>query len=369
MKKLFVFDFDRTIVAGHTHNTIIKEKKEHPDTPEYVNRAWSVVEDFPIIGSNDLKNILEVMHQHGHYIAINSFNSYGSIIPEFLKKIDLSEETIAKINIIAKLPEDPASANKNEYIQESIAKVQKEGFSGNATDVFLIDDSKKNITAARENGYQVIHAKSDASHLSQLKETLLIEINNEQEIINKDIGKLLRSNEEIKNKLDQFDNSKKPLSEKDKMTRAELNSNYLAIKTTILVKTECLSANQKLAESLKTSEENSATKASMDDSLKQRTATVNPPVKIDFQNSIDRTPLKAKPKQSLINELKAKLESRSPKSDSDSDAVNKAIVNPVASTSRLAESSFFSSPSPSSSSNQDAKEKEKNSSKNVAYRQ
>lgn len=393
MKKLFVFDFDGTIVSGHTHNSIIRS--QNPDDPEYINGPWGVVHDFPIIGLNDLKNILEVMHQHGHYIAINSFNSYGSIIPEFLKKIDLSEETIAKINIIAKLPKNPASANKNEYIQESIKKVQKQGFSGNATDVFLIDDSKKNITAARENGYQVIHAKSDASHLSQLKETLLIEINNEQEIINKDIEKLQRCNKEIKNKLDQFDNSKKPLSGKDEMTRADLNSNYLANKTIILVKKECLSANQELADKLKTSEENSATKVSVDDSLKQRTDTVNPPLKADYQNSSDlaqrqeqgkaliersnNQPTSAAhtamdSKKKIINPVESgssKVFKANPLQSPQQTSVRTAFLDELKAkqSSRLAESSFFSSPS--SFSNQDAKEKEKEkiSSKGFSYRQ
>ncbi|WP_339051407.1 HAD family hydrolase [Rickettsiella endosymbiont of Xylota segnis] len=178
-KKLFVFDFDGTIVSGHTHNEIIKEKRANPDAPEYVNGDWAVVQGFPIIGSMDTwKNIFEDINQQGHYVAINSFNSFAPIIPKFLEKIGLDEDFIKEdIHIIAKFPANPAKENKNAYIQESIAKtIEKSGekkiFSGNAEDVFLIDDSKKNIDAAKQAGYQVIHAKKDGSHLTELQNKL-----------------------------------------------------------------------------------------------------------------------------------------------------------------------------------------------------
>jgi FMN phosphatase YigB (HAD superfamily) len=178
-KKLFVFDFDGTIVSGHTHNEIIKEKRANPDAPEYVNGDWAVVQGFPIIGSMDTwKNIFEDINQQGHYVAINSFNSFAPIIPKFLEKIGLDEDFIKEdIHIIAKFPANPAKENKNAYIQESIAKTieksgEKKDFSGNAEDVFLIDDSKKNIDAAKQAGYQVIHAKKDGSHLTELQNKL-----------------------------------------------------------------------------------------------------------------------------------------------------------------------------------------------------
>lgn len=176
-KKLFVFDFDGTIVLGHTHNEIIKKVKS--DAPEYVNGNWAVVQDFPIIGSSDTwKNIFEDIIQQGHYVAINSFNSFGPIIPEFLEKIGLDKDFIKKeIHIIARFPANPAKENKNAYIQESIEKTieksgEKKDFSGNAEDVFLIDDSRKNIEAAKQAGYQVIHAKKDGSHLIELQNKL-----------------------------------------------------------------------------------------------------------------------------------------------------------------------------------------------------
>jgi len=176
-KKLFVFDFDGTIVLGNTHNEIIK--KVESDAPEYVNGNWAVVQDFPIIGSSDTwKSIFEDIIQQGHYVAINSFNSFGPIIPEFLEKIGLDKDFIKKeIHIIARFPANPAKENKNAYIQESIEKTieksgEKKDFSGNAEDVFLIDDSRKNIEAAKQAGYQVIHAKKDGSHLIELQNKL-----------------------------------------------------------------------------------------------------------------------------------------------------------------------------------------------------
>jgi len=168
---LVILDFDGTIVSGHTHNTIIRSK--NPDAPEYINGPWAAVHDFPIIGSMDTwKNIFESLNQQGHYTAINSFNSYGHIIPEFLEKIGLDEDSIKKVHIIAKLPANPKKENKNPYIEESIAKFKDEGFSGNPANVILIDDSRKNIEAAKQAGYQVIHAKKDGAHLIELQKKL-----------------------------------------------------------------------------------------------------------------------------------------------------------------------------------------------------
>lgn len=170
-KKLWVFDFDGTIVLGHTHNTIMKS--QNPDDPVYVNGPWGKVENFPNIGSADTwKDLFETLNQQGHYLCIASFNAYGSVIPEFLNKIGLTEKVIGRINIIFGLPDDPRTADKNEYIQQAIAKAQKEGFSGNAEDVILIDDSTKNIQAAEEKRYRVIRAKKDASHLTELKKEI-----------------------------------------------------------------------------------------------------------------------------------------------------------------------------------------------------
>lgn len=249
-KKLFVFDFDGTIVSGHTHNEIIKEKRANPDAPEYVNGDWAVVQGFPIIGSMDTwKNIFEDINQQGHYVAINSFNSFAPIIPKFLEKIGLDEDFIKEdIHIIAKFPANPAKENKNAYIQESIAKtIEKSGekkiFSGNAEDVFLIDDSKKNIDAAKQAGYQVIHAKKDGSHLTELQNKLeeLKKLEEQPPVVDRNAKpKQLSESEQLKQqrevlkserieKINQLKN--KELSSQEKLIlTSELNGIELTIK-------------------------------------------------------------------------------------------------------------------------------------------
>lgn len=173
MKKLFACDWDYTIVGGHTHNTIIKKKAANPNDPEYVNGDWNTVKDIPILGSAaEWKKFFESAIQQDHYVAIVSFNGFKNNIPLFLENINLDKKVIEKIDIIAELPEDPKSANKNEYIQRAIANAKKEGFSGQPENVYLIDDSRKNIEAAQQAGYQVIHAKKDGSHLIELQNKL-----------------------------------------------------------------------------------------------------------------------------------------------------------------------------------------------------
>ncbi|HEY2566206.1 MAG TPA: hypothetical protein VGH95_00645 [Candidatus Aquirickettsiella sp.] len=277
MKKLFVIDFDGTIVSGHTHNTIIKA--QNTDDPEYVNGSWAVVHGFPIIGSpNAWKNNFETLNQQGHYMAIASFNGYGSIISEFLKKMDLAEEVIEKINIITGLPADPKTANKNEYIQQAIEDAIKESgekkdFSGDPEDVFLIDDSKKNIKAASEKGYQVIHAKKDGSHLTELQEKLeeldkleekppVVDRSNKPKYLKQD-QETSRS-EEIKQQIEALESQRiediktinqlknnKSLSPEEKLTLASLKSEVDGIELSIKAKYDYLSEEkEKLAPSI-----------------------------------------------------------------------------------------------------------------------
>lgn len=177
--KLFIFDFDHTIVNGHTHNAINRSKANRGIEQEYVNSPWEVVHEFSTIGSeSDWKEIFENLYQQGHFLSIASFNAYELIIPQFLRKIGLSEELIAQIHIIAGLPENPRTANKNDYIQEAIQYVENycqhnQYTDGEPLEVIFIDDSKKNIQAAEELGCTTILAKPDGSHLKQLLENYI----------------------------------------------------------------------------------------------------------------------------------------------------------------------------------------------------
>lgn len=174
--KLFIFDFDHTIVKGHTHNAINQSMAGRGIEQEYVNAPWGVVHDFSTIGSeSDWKEIFETLWNQGHFLYIASFNAYGSVIPEFLSKIGLTEDFIAQINIIAKLPKNPQTANKNTYIQQAIQDVRNycqhhQYTDGTPLEIIFIDDSRKNTEAAQELGCKTILADQYGSHLVKLRE-------------------------------------------------------------------------------------------------------------------------------------------------------------------------------------------------------
>ncbi len=233
--KLFIFDFDGTIVKGHTHNTIVKALNAGKLSDKSATGRWNLVKDFPTVGSSDdWRKIFETLIQQGHSVYIASFNSFGEIIPIFLNKtIGLTKTDIEQIKIIARLPNNPNRVDKNEHIKQAITDAQTlKGFSGKATDVIFMDDSLKNIEAADAEGYQVILAKKDASHLSDIKKVLAsegwnnpeskTEVLDEDEIIRQTIELLRRQKKEaleqvnkIKEKSNtqgpEVDRKKKPL--------------------------------------------------------------------------------------------------------------------------------------------------------------
>lgn len=168
---LFVIDFDRTIVKGHTHNVIsgaIVARTIHKTDQE---AQWALVSGFDAIGGADRwRMIFRSLLEKGHDVSIASFNSYPYIIPRFLREvIGLSDDEISRIHVNSWLPADPSKANKNDHIEQIIGHFYRGLGERPARDqVVLIDDSDNNILAAEIAEFRTVHAKPDLQFLDQL---------------------------------------------------------------------------------------------------------------------------------------------------------------------------------------------------------
>ncbi len=168
---LFAIDFDYTIANGHTHNTIldaIVAAKKQGDTSLKADKEkhWDLVKNIPPVGTaKNWQEIFSTLLDDGHQICIVSFNAYPHIIDRYLGEVlQLSPEIIAQIKVVAWLPKNAATANKNEHIAQAI-----EAFDYRGHTVVLVDDSKTNTDAAERLGYDVILADPEkANHLSEI---------------------------------------------------------------------------------------------------------------------------------------------------------------------------------------------------------
>lgn len=184
---VFIIDFDRTIVNGHTHNTIARFHKTliGPNPAWEIDEQhaqWELVKNIPPITALDLdwKTVLKALLHQGHQVAIASFSSYPHIITRYLQEvIGLSEADIGKIYIEAWLPEQPSIANKNKHIHRILQHFK---FKGAREDIVIVDDSKINTDAAIAEHFTVIPAHDAVGNpLTNGKHLVLLmkKINNE----------------------------------------------------------------------------------------------------------------------------------------------------------------------------------------------
>lgn len=160
---IFIIDFDRTIVNGHTHNTIARFYKTilgpNPNWSEAEQQAqWDLVKHIPPIATHNLtwKTLIETILKNGHQVAVASFSSYPHIIPTYLREvIGLSDDLVKQIYVEAWLPDYPATANKNKHIMNVLQHFQ---FSGDHKQVILVDDAKTNTDAALAAHFTVVPA-------------------------------------------------------------------------------------------------------------------------------------------------------------------------------------------------------------------
>ena len=172
---LICIDFDETISSGHTHNAIVRAindayaadfaKNPSANIKEIWAKLladkdihWNTAKGIPCVGkSGTWAAMLQILVNDGHQVAITSFNGFPHIIPRYLKGVlHLPDELIKKINIVSFTPED--QSNKNEHIEQAIKDAKLDGID--KKEVILVDDSERNVLAAKKAGYTGIVAKT-----------------------------------------------------------------------------------------------------------------------------------------------------------------------------------------------------------------
>lgn len=167
---LFIIDFDFTMLAGHTHNTIARANT-HDE-----NRQWELIKSFPQICYRDdnvtitWKDIIEKMSAQGHQVAIASFSQYPHIIRRYLQEVvGLTQKMIDDIFIEAWLPYE-MPRDKNHHIMNIINHIEYKNIPAS---IVLIDDSEPNINAALGSQMSVVKATPDGKHLFYLNNQVL----------------------------------------------------------------------------------------------------------------------------------------------------------------------------------------------------
>lgn len=174
---LFIIDFDRTIVDGHTHNTILTAIRSRGVTADDKEAQWGLIKTMHALGGSDKwKAVFTSMLENGHHVAIASFNSYPHVIPRFLREvIGLTEDQVSRIHVNAWLPADPVSADKNEHIEQIISHFYPAGDRPRRDQVVLVDDSDNNIIAAEVADFRAVQAEKDLMFFGQV-EALIAEL-------------------------------------------------------------------------------------------------------------------------------------------------------------------------------------------------
>ena len=159
---LFIFDFDHTIVNGHTHNWLMEHMTEAVASSPKLQ--WDLVKHMPPIGSAEQwLALFKQLREAGHQIAIASYGTYGkTIIPLYLREvIGVPQAWLDQMPIQSWLPMD-SNDNKNKHISQIIKELQYKDYMQT---IVLIDDSIDILHAARKMGCSVIEATPDAMHL------------------------------------------------------------------------------------------------------------------------------------------------------------------------------------------------------------
>lgn len=168
-KHLVCFDFDRTIIVGHSFHYFMNERKILPyqlneknqdeclTTCGFTNRALT-------------RAAIQTALANGHLVAITSYTIYSEFILYTLKKLGLSEKELSQINIIAGMPIDENNLSMDEvatrspydgigkrlHIQKAIQSAKEQGISIDNENVILIDDDEENIALAQKDGHKTI---------------------------------------------------------------------------------------------------------------------------------------------------------------------------------------------------------------------
>jgi FMN phosphatase YigB (HAD superfamily) len=206
---LFIFDFDGTLVKGHSHYYVGKqiweriklqiERAFFKTTEERAEKITKLEQQFstylPIdlmksfLADEDLgwkneeqlvrlfKNIIS----SGHKIAIASFNDYSDAVKYALEQL-LGKEIVKNIYIKTGLPakhdEEIKLCNKVPYIAEIMRNI---GIT-NKKNVFFMDDDKKHTDAATDYKIQAVLVKTKGTEYIHEAFKFLYEFNEQHEI-------------------------------------------------------------------------------------------------------------------------------------------------------------------------------------------
>lgn len=181
IKHLLVIDFDNTLINEHSHNYyaqkipsefaakngIILPKENgfaYASDPEKViafnpdleseQEIKKVIEQ-ELSGPKNpekMKKLIKKALEHGHAVAIASFNNYPEVIKPTLEMLGLEREQIEQIIIVAGFPE--AGQNSPERKEEHIYKAMEISGVKDPANVLLMDDSSKNIATAKARGHK-----------------------------------------------------------------------------------------------------------------------------------------------------------------------------------------------------------------------
>ncbi|XVN41834.1 MAG: hypothetical protein RCO49_05070 [Rickettsia endosymbiont of Argas persicus] len=151
---LFLFDFDGTLVKGHSPNYIGEElaNLRYLLNGRIGFKSHKEYEQFTKKNSIDLmKGILE----SGHKIAIVSYNDYPDAVKYAIEQL-LGKEIADKVYIKSALPSynhnEIQRSNKVLYIQE----VMRNTGITKKENVFFMDDDLKHVVAAKEFGIKAV---------------------------------------------------------------------------------------------------------------------------------------------------------------------------------------------------------------------
>ena len=160
MRRLFCFDFDKTLVKGHLHNAMVQYANSGGE--KFRAKVAELIKD-PDVGLRNPKEIVKLMRKiwaNGHHIAIVSFTQFSQMVQLALQELGLSNEEMKLVDRQCFPPEKEYQVwfpGKNFHLLKSM----KEFDISDPTQVLLIDDSEINIKAAKQAFYATVQVVED----------------------------------------------------------------------------------------------------------------------------------------------------------------------------------------------------------------
>jgi len=183
-KLLICIDGDGTLIPlvllpdgtiATTHDIIWLAIRQDPSIEHDLEAQWNLVKHLlPIGGAEMWRTVLHKMVDEKHAISFVSYSSFGNyILRRYLEENVGLEKSFIEKNIVFVSYFPPQKKDRNDkraHIQKAKVALGLEGIDPN--DVVLIDDSRKNISAAEQDKHYTILATPDGEHLHALMRLL-----------------------------------------------------------------------------------------------------------------------------------------------------------------------------------------------------